>query len=185
MSLLIKLIFGIAAGAILGGIMSPANAGTRKSAFSAEIAALCRPPIAKMESQYQFPRMLLSAISLAESGRWHAGRRESFAWPWTITSASDTWYFDSKVEAVAFSVTDEEDLLRTLRPGIDGLILSDGKRRATFLPQVWEQLKTPEVFVRQLKRKAGLADDFWSDQMTFLRYTTFSFGRPFAPFSAK
>jgi AMMECR1 domain-containing protein len=30
--------------------------------------------------------------------------------------------------------------LRQLRPGVDGIILEFGRYRATFLPQVWEQL---------------------------------------------
>ena len=32
-----------------------------------------------------------------------------------------------------------EELLSNLRPGIDGVTLIDGSRRATFLPQVWEK----------------------------------------------
>jgi AmmeMemoRadiSam system protein A len=33
-----------------------------------------------------------------------------------------------------------EDLLRKLRPGVDGVVLHCGRRRATFLPQVWEKV---------------------------------------------
>ncbi|MFN7037465.1 MAG: AmmeMemoRadiSam system protein A, partial [Bellilinea sp.] len=32
------------------------------------------------------------------------------------------------------------DLIRKLRPGIDGVVLMDDGRRATFLPQVWHSL---------------------------------------------
>jgi pyruvate formate lyase activating enzyme len=42
--------------------------------------------------------------------------------------------------AEPFPVTSEADALARLRPGIDGLVLSYGRRRATFLPQVWESL---------------------------------------------
>jgi len=49
-----------------------------------------------------------------------------------------------------------EELLASLRPGRDGLILERGGRRATFLPQVWEQLPDPRDFVSHLLRKAGL-----------------------------
>ncbi|GAA5314921.1 MAG: hypothetical protein AseanaTS_01250 [Candidatus Pelagadaptatus aseana] len=59
----------------------------------------------------------------------------------------------------------EEQLLATLRPGIDGLILKEGARRATFLPSVWESLSQPEDFVRELKRKAGLPANYWSDSI--------------------
>lgn len=69
----------------------------------------------------------------------------------------------------------EPDLVRQLRPGVDGLILRDGERRGTFLPAVWEGLPQPEAFVRQLKRKAGLAEDHWSDTLRVSRYSTESF----------
>lgn len=65
---------------------------------------------------------------------------------------------------------DEADALGQLRPGIDGLILSCEGRRATFLPQVWEGLPDPARFLAHLKRKAGLAEDYWSAAMTLARY---------------
>ncbi len=70
----------------------------------------------------------------------------------------------------------EVDLLRQLRPGIDGLILRLGERHATFLPSVWEGLPDPYVFLAQLKQKAGLPLDFWSAALEAERYTTESFG---------
>jgi uncharacterized protein len=42
-----------------------------------------------------------------------------------------------------------------VRPGIDGLILTDGRRRATFLPAVWHKLPDPTEFVTALLRKGG------------------------------
>lgn len=74
------------------------------------------------------------------------------------------------------TVRDEADLLRQLRPGVDGLILGDGLRRATFLPAVWEDLPEPRDFVRHLKAKAGLGADYWSPRMKAERYETESFG---------
>jgi len=71
----------------------------------------------------------------------------------------------------------EDALLAALRPGIDGLILRDGRHRATFLPQVWESLPAPRDFVGQLKRKAGLATDHWSDSIRIWRYGSQNFAR--------
>ena len=65
----------------------------------------------------------------------------------------------------------EADALRQLRPGIDGVILECGGARGTFLPQVWEQLPEPADFIAQLKRKAGLRGDFWSNEVRLSRYT--------------
>lgn len=72
-------------------------------------------------------------------------------------------------------VRDEADLLRQLRPGVDGLILSEGARRATFLPSVWEQLPDPRKFVAHLKHKAGWPATYWSATIQVERYTSESF----------
>lgn len=69
----------------------------------------------------------------------------------------------------------EQELLAALRPGVDGLLLQDGSKRATYLPSVWNNLREPAAFVRQLKRKAGLADNYWSDSLRISRYTVESF----------
>jgi AmmeMemoRadiSam system protein A len=64
----------------------------------------------------------------------------------------------------------EAELLSKLQPGIDGLILQDGPHRATFLPSVWESLTEPKKFLAELKRKAGLSENHWSDGIRFQRY---------------
>jgi len=65
----------------------------------------------------------------------------------------------------------EADALSQLRPGVDGVIFEFGHYRSTFLPQVWEQLPSPSVFMAHLKRKAGLAPDFWDKGVQLQRYT--------------
>ena len=67
-------------------------------------------------------------------------------------------------------VADEDELVARLRPGLDGLIIEYGRRRATFLPQVWDALPDPREFLAALKRKAGLPEDFWSPQINVSRY---------------
>ncbi|MDI6769718.1 MAG: AmmeMemoRadiSam system protein A [Anaerolineales bacterium] len=57
--------------------------------------------------------------------------------------------------------TTAEDLLASLRPGVDGVILQDGFRRATFLPQVWEKVADKEEFLDHLCMKMGASPDFW------------------------
>jgi len=54
-----------------------------------------------------------------------------------------------------------EELLAKLRPGLDGVILKNGFQRATFLPQVWEKIKTKEDFLQQLCMKMGANSDLW------------------------
>ena len=64
-------------------------------------------------------------------------------------------------EKLAYSTPD--DLLNKLRPGIDGVILRQNFRRATFLPQVWEQLPDPNQFLGRLCLKMGLDQTAWED----------------------
>lgn len=79
----------------------------------------------------------------------------------------------SPLEPVA--VTDEADLLDQLRPGVDGLVILAGGRRATFLPKVWDSLPEPRKFLGALKVKCGLQDDHWSEHLEFQRYRTRSY----------
>ncbi len=57
--------------------------------------------------------------------------------------------------------TTPETLVEMLRPGIDGVVLRDGMRRATFLPQVWEKLPDPAEFLEHLCAKMGADPGFW------------------------
>ena len=70
----------------------------------------------------------------------------------------------------------EADLLRQVRPDVDGLVLKDGTRQGLFLPGVWERFPKPEAFLKHLKRKAGLAPDDRSDELRVFRYTAERFG---------
>ena len=70
----------------------------------------------------------------------------------------------------------EEEATAALRPGEDGVILQSPEGRGLFLPQVWESAPKPRDFLRHLKTKAGLPEDFWSDQVQLFRFGTETFG---------
>ena len=80
----------------------------------------------------------------------------------------------SEAEPLVFD--SEQDLLKQIRPHVDGLILKDGKYRGTFLPSVWKSLPDSKQFLQHLKLKAGLSVDYWSETLEVWRYTTESFG---------
>jgi AmmeMemoRadiSam system protein A len=61
----------------------------------------------------------------------------------------------------AISYADAKDLLKKLRPDIDGVIIKKGYHQSTFLPQVWEQLPRKENFLAHLCLKAGLNGEAW------------------------
>jgi AmmeMemoRadiSam system protein A len=85
----------------------------------------------------------------------------------------------SPAEPLAFA--SEEEALRLMRPGVDGLILEHNSSRGTFLPQVWDSIPDPAEFLRQLKRKTGLEPDFWATDLRLLRYTVVKFGEEELP----
>jgi AmmeMemoRadiSam system protein B/AmmeMemoRadiSam system protein A len=65
---------------------------------------------------------------------------------------------------------DEADLLEQIRPGEDGLILQSDRRRATFLPQVWESVPDKRVFLAELVKKARLPADTRLGRCKVYRY---------------
>ncbi|NEG97109.1 AmmeMemoRadiSam system protein B [Bifidobacterium sp. SMB2] len=86
----------------------------------------------------------------------------------------------SKPEPMA--VTSRAELEAALRRRVDGLVLEDsrGGRRATFLPQVWDELPRPYDFVAHLLAKAGLPSDLdWADgRIHCSRYTVTAYEEP-------
>jgi len=66
-------------------------------------------------------------------------------------------------------------LLQVLQPGIDGLVIEDRGRRATFLPKVWDGIDSPAAFLDHLLQKAGLGAGYWSDSICVDRYHTLTF----------
>jgi AmmeMemoRadiSam system protein A len=64
-------------------------------------------------------------------------------------------------EPAPLAYAQPDDLLTLLRPGVDGVILVSGLHRATFLPQVWEKVPSPALFLDMLCEKAGLPRRAW------------------------
>jgi len=62
---------------------------------------------------------------------------------------------------VLLEYKDAADLVSKLRPHVDGVILRDGHRRATFLPQVWAKIPDPYDFVDNLCYKMGVSENAW------------------------
>ncbi len=78
-----------------------------------------------------------------------------------ISVLSELEPMHAKSEAIACS---------KLVPKRDGLVFKYGSHKATFLPQVWEQLPDAQTFLAHLKQKAGLAADFWHPEVLLYRY---------------
>ncbi len=59
------------------------------------------------------------------------------------------------------SFSGPDDLLRKLRPGVDGVILKTSTGTSTYLPQVWEVFPDPADFLSSLCEKQGARPDCW------------------------
>lgn len=79
------------------------------------------------------------------------------------------------------SCHDEASALAALRPGIDGVVLRCGGRRATFLPQVWEAIPDGHEFLRELRWKAGLDPNRWPRELEVYRYSVEKMAEATAP----
>ncbi len=59
------------------------------------------------------------------------------------------------------SFSGPDDLLRKLRPGVDGVILKTRTGSSTYLPQVWEVFPDPADFLSSLCEKQGANPNCW------------------------
>ena len=73
-------------------------------------------------------------------------------------------------EIEAMHAHTEDVAISKLRPGIDGVVFKFGMYKATFLPQVWDQLPDPVDFLGHLKVKAGLSAEFWHPEVLLYKY---------------
>ncbi len=64
-------------------------------------------------------------------------------------------------EPCPIPTADPDAIPDMLRPRVDGVVLLSGSKRATFLPQVWEKVPSPEQFLAMLCQKAGMPSDAW------------------------
>jgi AmmeMemoRadiSam system protein A len=74
----------------------------------------------------------------------------------------------SPLEPIAF--TDRASACNAVRVGVDGIVFSSGRQRATLLPSMWDRLPTPDVFLSALLQKAGRPPGAWPDDTRLWRF---------------
>lgn len=85
--------------------------------------------------------------------------------------------FDLSVEVTVLSPLQrlhfqtEQQAIAQIRPDVDGIVLTYQDKRGTFLPQLWEHVKSTEEFLAQLKKKTGLSSSFWDSEIHLQRFT--------------
>lgn len=96
----VGLILGLSVG--LSGRAAVAGPSTAIPAAPPHKAlSLCAPAIAEVERSLGIPAQLLSAIALAESGRWDSDRGKSVSYPWTVYAEGHPHYPANKKAAIA------------------------------------------------------------------------------------
>jgi AmmeMemoRadiSam system protein A len=108
---------------------------------------------------------LEAKLPLAEDIRQHAVAAALYDYRFPSCEANEVDEISIEVsiltEPEPLEYKDPDELLQLLRPMVDGVIITDGVRRATFLPQVWERIPSPSQFLSMLCEKASLPADTW------------------------
>lgn len=111
---------------------------------------------------------LEAQIALAEDVRQHAVAAALNDYRFPPVNPSEIQEIEIEVSYLTCPVPlhydDPADLMRKLRPCIDGVLIRDGWHRATFLPQVWEKIPDPADFLSHLCMKMGRPPDIWRKQ---------------------
>jgi AmmeMemoRadiSam system protein A len=71
-----------------------------------------------------------------------------------------------------------EEFVAALRPGVDGVLITDGQKRATFLPAVWAKISDRQKFVDALLAKGGWPTGQWPAGLVASTYTAAEYRDP-------
>ncbi len=82
------------------GFFFSSNLSAQQQKKNHYLSNICDSYFKEYEVSMGIPPYLLKAISLKETGRWDNSRKESFTWPWTVTSGKWSHYFKTKENAI-------------------------------------------------------------------------------------
>jgi hypothetical protein len=138
----------------------------------------CRHEITKAERRYRIPAQLLSAISLAEAGRWLAPRRAFVAWPWTVYAERRGRHFANKAAALAAVKRLRAKGVRNIDVGCMQVNLHYHPRAFRDLGQALEPVSNIDYAARLLRRLHGQYRS-WSAAVAHYHSATETLGRPY------
>ena len=108
---------------------------------------------------------LQATMSLAEDVREHSRAAASEDYRFMPVTSEEVAEIEIEISILSeprpLAFACPEELMARLRPGVDGVILTLGLHRATFLPQVWEKVSNADTFLSMLCEKAGLPASTW------------------------
>jgi len=86
---------------LLLAVFTPIGHGSAIAASKTpDSGEICAQAVRAAERIHRLPRMLLHAVSLAESGRWNKAEEANIAWPWTINVGGKGRFFPTKESAI-------------------------------------------------------------------------------------
>jgi hypothetical protein len=116
---------------------------------------LCRIAAAKAEYRWKIPRQLLSAVSLAETGRWNGEKREITAWPWTVYAEGQGHYLPTKQAAIRKVHTLQAKGVRNIDVGCMQINLHYHGDAFDSLDQAFDPARNASYAARFMKRLHG------------------------------
>jgi len=125
-------------------VLTPAPSKASQASDSTDSTwTLCRAATARAEAARDLPPHLLDAIARTESGRWHADRSESLAWPWTVMAEGEGRFLPSKAAAI-------QEVRNLQARGIKNIDVGCMQVNLHFHPEAFDSLEAafdPEVNV--------------------------------------
>ena len=97
----LPLLLAIAGAGMFGGAVAAGPGVASPDAPPEKPTSLCARAVTETEDRLGIPSNLLSAIALAESGRWDPARQKSVSWPWTVYAEGHPHYPATKKSAIA------------------------------------------------------------------------------------
>ncbi len=141
-------------------------------------AAICAQATAATEVDQSLPTLILGAIFLAETGRWDAARKASYAWPWTVTSGDDARCLATKAEVIAVVEDMQTQGVTNIDVGCMQINLGYHPDAFTSLDQAFDPMANAAyagTFLRQLQD----THRSWSRTIATYHSSTRKFGLPY------
>lgn len=145
--ILVLILFALAAQFVPHSALASANAGH-----------ICAAAVRQAETSHRVPRLLLHAVSLAESGRWHKDRQASIAWPWTVTARGTGKYYPDRSTAIAAVKRLKAEGVRNIDVGCMQINLMHHANAFETIEQAFDPLANTTYaaqFLKSLRSNAG------------------------------
>lgn len=147
-------------------------------ANGAKYLATCKKATEQAEKNFKLPKRLLNAISLTETGRWHAKKKEIIAWPWTVYSEGRGRYLPTKEAAIAEVQKLKAKGVKNIDVGCMQVNLYWHPKAFTSLEEAFDP-KTNATYAASLLKKLRNAHRSWTVAVAYYHSQTKKFYIPY------